>query len=100
MLCQFLLICPVLMSVFVLLELKAILTGHVNYKKPVSIKVEKPTEDDQVLKCLQHYFYFKLDFKPFIILQFDQEDIHAGLVTPTPVKSRRGRAKKISSPVY
>ena len=40
------------MSVLVLLELKAILTGHVNYKKPVSIKVEKPTEDDQVLKCL------------------------------------------------
>jgi len=58
-------------------ELKLILSGHVDYKKPEKphIKVEKQTEDYQ-----------------------SNEEENCPIVTPTPVKARRGRSKKVVSP--
>ncbi|KAI9557627.1 Tryptophanyl-tR synthetase-like protein [Daphnia sinensis] len=57
-------------------ELKSILSGHVNYKEPVpTIKIEE--------------------------LMADEQNLDGGspmMVTPTPVKARRGRAKKNTSP--
>ncbi|XP_046438329.1 kinesin-like protein KIF20B isoform X1 [Daphnia pulex] len=55
-------------------ELKSILSGHVNYKGPI-IKVEGPADDEL------------------------HQDDGSLMVTPTPAKSRRGRPKKIASPV-
>lgn len=57
-------------------ELKSLLSGHVDYRKstPV-IKVEKEIEAEQ------------------------NEEQHPIAATPTPVKTRKGRSKKPSSPV-
>ncbi|KAK4016551.1 hypothetical protein OUZ56_031508 [Daphnia magna] len=57
-------------------ELKSILSGHVNYKEPgPSIKIEELMTDEQ-----------------------NHDGGSSMMVTPTPVKARRGRAKKITSP--
>ena len=66
------------MVCLLLAELKSILSGHVNYKKTEkpAIKIEKSTDEETG--------------------EQPREEVTA---TPTPVRARRGRAKKASPPV-